>query len=438
MYYFIGIKGAGMASLACILDDLGYRVLGSDIDKHIFTEEMLEKHKIDILPFNKENIKDHMTVIIGNAFDEDFFEVEVARNNPTVTCYRYHEFLGKFMENYISYSVAGSHGKTTTTSMLASMLNYNVPTGYLIGDGTGEIKKDSEHFVIESCEYKRHFLAYHPDYAIITNIDLDHVDYFKTEEDYSLAYEEFAKQVKKCSILFGDDPKVRDLKIDSNKIYYGIEEFNDVQAVDIVETKDYMEFTVLYHKEKFYRFHLPFVGRHMLWNSLAVITVGILCNLNGEKINEGLSHFTGAKRRFVVEEIDDCVFVDDYAHHPTEVSVTIDAAKMRFPDHKIIAVFKPHRVSRVYSFVDQFTEALKKADEVFLCPFTSIDDKEDGIDIEIDYLADKIEGSYIVEDEDETAIILANMRPAVYLFMSSKDIYSLADKVKALQKKHSA
>ncbi|MCF0114249.1 MAG: UDP-N-acetylmuramate--alanine ligase, partial [Erysipelotrichaceae bacterium] len=137
MIYFIGIKGTGMSALACILYDLKMEVAGSDLSKHFFTEEPLKDRSIPIYEFSKDNIKDGMTVIIGNAFKEDFEEVVAARSNPTVKCYRYHEYLGEFMKNYITLSVAGSHGKTTTTGMLESMMSYSKPTGYLIGDGTG-------------------------------------------------------------------------------------------------------------------------------------------------------------------------------------------------------------------------------------------------------------------------------------------------------------
>lgn len=435
-YYFIGIKGTGMAALACILNDLGHDVCGSDLEKHFFTEDQLRERNIPIFPFSKDNIHSNMNIIIGNAFKDDFEEVVAAKADKTNKTWRYHEFLGELMKNYESYSVAGSHGKTTTTGMLSAMLQHFEPTGYLIGDGTGSVNKDSKGLVVESCEYRRHFLAYHPDYAIITNADLDHVDYFKDDADYCLAYEQFSEQVKKNLVVFGDDPKVRGLKINKPYYTYGVEDTNDFVAKNIIETPKDMSFDVYFRNELFGHFHLPFVGRHLLWNSLAVIAIGYLKGFDAQGINEGLSSFGGVKRRFVVEEYDDGnVFIDDYAHHPTEVGVTIEAAKMRYPDKKVIAIFKPHRVSRVYYFADQFAEQLKKADEVYLCPFTSIDDKEDGIDIDINYLVNRIPGSCVVDVNEDDAKMLAEKGPAVYLFMSSKDIYKLTSLVKRFQNK---
>ena len=437
-YYFIGIKGTGMASLACIMHDLGNQVSGSDLEKHFFTEESLKDRNITVLPFDENNIHSNMNIIIGNAFLDDFPEVRKAKADPTNHCWRYHEFLGLLMENYTSFGVAGSHGKTTTTGMLSSMLSQVEKTGYLIGDGTGFIQPDSRYFVVEADEFRRHFIAYHPDYAIITNADLDHVDYFKSEEQYYQAYEDFARQVKKAVVMFGDDPKVRGLSVEQEHYYYGLNSDNDFQAVDIVETTKDMSFTVLFHGNEYGHFHLPFVGRHLLWNSLGVIALGYLNGISAEDVNAGLNSFRGVKRRFVVEEMEDGnVFIDDYAHHPTEVKVTIQAARMRYPDRKIVAVFKPHRVSRVYHFADDFASALKEADEVFLCPFTSIDDKEEGIDIDITYLQQRIPGSQIVDTDEESAQVLSERAPAVFLFMSSKDIYHLAEMVKKLLHKGS-
>lgn len=314
------------------------------------------------------------------------------------------------------------------------MMKSYEPTGYLIGDGTGHIEKGAHNLVIEACEYRRHFLAYHPDYAIITNVEIDHVDYYKSDEDYSLAYEEFARQVTKMIFLCGDDEKCRALKIDKPHLFYGVKESNDVQAININENQNGMSFDVLFNKRNVGHFELPFVGHHLLLNSLAVIAVGLNRGLTAIQIEEGLSHYSGAKRRFVIEEFKENIFIDDYAHHPTEVRVTIEAAKIKYPNHKLIAIFKPHRVSRVYYFADEFAQALSLADEVFLCDFTSIDDKEEGIDIDIRYLQQRISGSRILEENEIGAKELAKEAPAVYLFMSSKDIYGLSALVKRYQK----
>lgn len=433
-YYFIGIKGTGMSSLACMLKDLGNEVSGSDLSKHFFTEVGLNERNIPIYDFDPNNIKDGMHVIIGNAFLEDFPEVIAARNNPTCICARYHEFLGEFLKNYHLISIAGSHGKTTTTGMISSVMNLYKKTGYLIGDGTGHLESDTEYFCLESDEFRRHFLAYHPEYAIVTNVEIDHVDYFKDEADYRSSYEEFAKNVTKAMVIYGEDEQARKLNLGNTKVYwYGLEEKDDIYAKNVKETSTGMEYDVYFEGNFFAHFSTPLVGHHLLLNSLAVIGVSILEGIPAELIEEGLSHFKGVKRRFVVEEHNDNIYIDDYAHHPTEVGVTIDTARLRFPDKKLVAVFKPHRASRVKYFADDFKKQLEKADKVYLCDFTSIDDKQDGTDIDITYLQKMIPNSVVITEDEKGAEILAQEQPACFLFMSSKDIYGLAEMVKKIK-----
>lgn len=433
-YYFIGIKGTGMSSLACMLKDLGNEVSGSDLSKHFFTEVGLNERNIPIYDFDPNNIKDGMYVIIGNAFLEDFPEVIAARNNPTCICARYHEFLGEFLKNYHLISIAGSHGKTTTTGMISSVMNLYKKTGYLIGDGTGHLECDTEYFCLESDEFRRHFLAYHPEYAIVTNVEIDHVDYFKDEADYRSSYEEFAKNVTKAMVIYGEDEQARKLNLGNTKVYwYGLEEKDDIYAKNVKETSTGMEYDVYFEGNFFAHFSTPLVGHHLLLNSLAVIGVSVLEGIPAELIEEGLSHFKGVKRRFVVEEHNDNIYIDDYAHHPTEVGVTIDTARLRFPDKKLVAVFKPHRASRVKYFADDFKKQLEKADKVYLCDFTSIDDKQDGTDIDITYLQKMIPNSVVITEDEKGAEILAQEQPACFLFMSSKDIYGLAEMVKKIK-----
>lgn len=433
LYHFIGIKGSGMASLATIMADRGEEVQGSDIEKYIFTQQPLEERGIKIMPFAKENIPEHGIVIIGNAFDETHVEVKQARSMQGVTCYRYHEFLGKLVDDYVSISVAGTHGKTTTTGMLGHVMAYAGRCGYLIGDGTGYMPKDATYFVLESCEYQRHFLAYHPQYAIITNIELDHVDYYRDMEDYMQAFETFASQVKKGLVLFGDDANVRALQVTGNHLYYGLHDDNDVQAVNIKQGPNGMEFDVLYQKSYFGSFKLPFVGKPYLWNSLGVIAVGIMEGMDAAVLAQALASFEGVKRRFNEEVNHDNVYIDDYAHHPTAVRLTIEAARIKYPEKKIIAIFKPDRFSRIAYFMEEFANALDQADEVYLCEFPDNAKKEAGIDISIQDLCEKTNKGIVISEDAQGARILAEQGPACYLFMSSKDIYKLKNIVKSFQ-----
>ena len=427
-YYFIGIKGSGMASLACMLKDLGNDVIGSDIDKHFFTEDELVKRNIKILPFNPNNIKDNTTVIIGNAFLEDFDEVISARNNKTCKCYRYHEFLGEFIKQYHSVGIAGSHGKTTTTTIAKTVFSKFKNTGYLIGDGEGYINNDSEYICIEADEFRRHFLSYYIDYAIITNIEIDHIDYFKDENDYFEAFQSYVNNTKKIVIYNGDDSWCNKLVFNNKEHYsYGFNSNNDFVIDKLVINDKGSSFDLLFKGKVVYHYTLPFTQKHIVMDAVSIICLAYIIGFDCKDVESSFNDYHSPKRRFIVEKYKNSILIDDYAHHPTEVKVTIQSAKDLYPSKKIIAIFKPHRASRVQYFASEFVEALKLADKVYLIDFTSIDDKQDGTDIDISYLSNMIDNSIILSEDEEGAKLLASNGDAVYLFMSSKDIYNIAN-----------
>jgi len=426
MYFFIGIKGTGMASLATMLYDLGNEVMGSDLEKHFFTEDELVKRGIKILPFNKNNIKDNYTVIIGNAFLEDHEEVIAARNNKTCKCYRYHEYLGELSKNYKTVAISGSHGKTTTTTMAKTVFSSFKNTGYLIGDGEGFLSKDSEYLCVEADEFRRHFATLRPDYSIVNNIEIDHVDYFKDEEDYFNAYQEFVDHTKKIVLYNGDDKWCQKLNISVKHYSFGFDVNNDFHFENLKMNVDNSEYDLVFNNRIIHHFVLPFVGKHLLLDSLGVIALSYLLDFDLNLVNESLNEYQGPKRRYVVEKHNDSIFIDDYAHHPTEVKVTLEATRLRFPDKKIVAIFKPHRASRVLYFAKEFKEALEIADYVYLIDFTSIDDKQDGTDIDITYLAKMIDNSVVLPEDENGAKMLAKHKGSCFVFMSSKDIYNIA------------
>lgn len=436
MYYFIGIKGSGMASLARILFDLGNQVSGSDIDKFIFIEEELRKRDIPIYNFDANNIKDGYTVIIGNVFNDDHVEVKAALNNPKVKCYRYFEFLGKMMEDYVSISVAGTHGKTTVTGMTYHLFKELDKTSVLIGDGTGYGQKDSKYFIAETCEYQDHFLYYYPKYAIINNIELDHVDYFKSMDQYIESFQKFANQVKDTVIVWGDDKNINKINFSTHVMKFGLGEKNDVIAKNIIENEHGLSFDVYIHKELFGHFSLPYFGMHMLYNSLAVITLGYLENMEQNYILERLKTFEGTKRRYTIKEVGNDIYVDDYAHHPTAINYVIEATRIRYPNKKIVAVFKPDRFSRGLQFAKEFADALDKADYPFFCHFPFNAAHEEGIDIDIYDIANYLPRAKVIEEDEAAAMELAQFDNVVYLFMSSKDIYKLEEKVINIKKKN--
>ena len=429
MIFMLGIKGAGMAALACMLHELGEHVEDSDLEKHFFTEARLHELGIPVHPFGTFP-PDGATIIMGNAFKDDFEDIVELKRRGTYTFYRYHEYLGALLNDYVGVAITGSHGKTTTTKMVTSMLQAHKPTAYLIGDGHGHLASDSHYMAIEADEYRRFFLAYHPKYAVITNVDYDHVDYYKDALDYASAYEQFAHNVTGALFVYGDDPEVRKLNLSGTVYTYGLEPNNDLVATIDYEDAHETRFRLNFKGKDLGSVRVPFSGRHLIWNALGCIGIGLLENIPLSVIEEGLGSFENAARRFKVEVNGSNIYIDDYAHHPTEVKTTLETARKRWPDKKIVAVFKPHRVSRVKYFAQQFADALSIADKVGVCDFTSIDDFEPGIDITIDYLSSRIKDCKVYQETEQEAKELAKEAPCVYVFMSSKDIYPFKEKVK--------
>ena len=351
MYYFIGIKGSGMASLATILSDLGYQVEGSDIEKHFFTEEGLLQRNIKINKYDESNIKEGLTIVKGASIKEDNIELIKARK-LNLEILEYNEMVGKLTDMFKTICICGCHGKTTTTTMLEQGLGSILKMNYLIGDGTGYANKENKFFALESCEYQRHFLKYNPYYTIITNVDLDHVDYYKDLEDIKDAYSEFANKTKKMVIACGDDQNTRDLKINKDIIYYGINDNNDVIAKNILYKDNGTSFDVVINNKLYYHYNLPIYGLHQVLDFLSVVTVSYLENIKGNVLQENLANFTGAKRRFHITKINNNIIIDDYAHHPNEVKATIKSVRQKYPDKKLVTVFQPHTFSRTKEFAN--------------------------------------------------------------------------------------
>lgn len=416
-YHFIGIKGTGMSALAHILHDSGYDVQGSDVERYFFTEDALIKKNIKILPFSEQNIKEGLTIIAGNAFNDDHEEIKAAKQLG-LTFYKYHEFLAEWLERFKSIAVTGSHGKTSTTGLLSHVLSSNHSVSYLIGDGTGKGHKESDYFVFEACEYKRHFLQYSPDYAIMVNIDFDHPDYFSNIDDVFDAFQSMADRVKKGIIAWGDDDYLQQIQTKVPIIYYGFSDSNDFQAQNVKETELGTEFDVYVRNTYYDTFTIPLYGDHHVLNALSVIA---FCHYEGmeSSVMKSLASFNGVKRRFSEKVLNDQIIIDDYAHHPIEVTATIDSARKKYPTKQIVAIFQPHTFTRTKIFLDEFAESLQAADHIYLCDIFSSAREVSG-DLTIDDLINKIDHSTLLElDNVET---LKKHADSVLVFMGAGDI----------------
>ncbi len=420
MYYFIGIKGAGMSALACIMHDIGYEVMGSDVDKHFFTESELLKRNIKMLVYNKNNIKDNFTIIRGASIKDDHIELIEAKNRG-LKIIEYNEMVGILSKKYKTICVSGCHGKTTTVTMLKEALNPILGINYLIGDGSGYANLSNEYFALEACEYKRHFLAYFPYYSIITNIDLDHVDYFKDIDDVILAYQQFSSKTKKMIIANGDDVNVLKLKTDKVIKYFGLGDKNDIRAINVVYSKDGISFDVLVENKLYGSFNLPLFGKHQLLDVLSVIAICYYENIDAKLVQANLENFKGAKRRFSQIVLGNNVIIDDYAHHSNEVRATIEAIKQKYKDKDIIAIFQPHTFSRTKQIKDDLISIFKDLKAVYILDIHSAREKqEDYPDITSNIIIDSLDNAYHIPIDD--ASILSKYDNAVFAFMSPNDI----------------
>ncbi|WP_442595541.1 UDP-N-acetylmuramate--L-alanine ligase [Neobacillus sp. D3-1R] len=418
IYHFVGIKGSGMSALAQVLHDMKYEVQGSDYEKRFFTQQALEQSGIKILPFQKENIQPGMTIIAGNAYPDTHEEIQEAMKLglPVV---RYHRFLGDFMQNFTSVAVTGAHGKTSTTGLLAHVMKGAKPTSFLIGDGTGKGEEGAEYFVFEACEYRRHFLSYFPDYAIMTNIDFDHPDYFANIEDVFSAFQEMALQVKKGIFACGDDEQLQKIQAKVPVLFYGFNEENDFQARNIQKTTEGTTFDVFVRNTFYETFSIPTFGNHNILNALGVIALCHYEALEADIVREQLLTFKGVKRRFTEKQMGSQVIIDDYAHHPTEIKATIEAARQKYPDKQIVAVFQPHTFTRTQTFLDDFAESLNQADRVYLCEIFGSARENHG-KLSIEDLQAKIEDATILSEDNTSQ--LSQHANSVIIFMGAGDI----------------
>lgn len=425
MYYLIGIKGTGMSALACILSDLGYEVKGSDQERHFFTEKGLNERNIEILPYNEDNITKGMTIIRGNAIKDDHPEL-IRAEVKGLKIYTYPEMVAKITKMFRTITVAGCHGKTTTSSMLQHVLNGIEGSNCLIGDGTGYANKENKYFVLEACEYKRHFLAYEPYYAIITNIELDHVDYYKDIDDLRNAYTEYANKAEKMIIACGDDPYTHSLEVNKPIFFYGLDEDNDIIAKDVEYTENGATFDVFVEDNYYGHFDLPIYGKHMLLNALAVISICFYERLESKEVSKILKTFEGAKRRFSETIVNDNIVVDDYAHHPTELKCTIKSAKQKYPDKDIIAVWGPHTYSRTTAFKDDYIDVLKSVNKAYIMDIYGAREKAEDFNITSDEIIKEIPNAEKISEDNFDNLL--NHHNAIILFMSPNDLTEFENK----------
>ena len=365
-YYCIGIKGSGMATLACLLHDLGNSVSGyDDVRDFKFTEVGLKNRNISVFYNQEHSIDEDAIVTYSKAFKEDHPEIKRVRSLG-LRVKEYNEVVGDLTRMFQTISICGTHGKTTTTTMISQVLDKKYGCNYFIGDGRGNAKPENQLFVIESDEFNRHFLKYSPSIAVVTNIELEHTECYKDLDDIVSTFEKFLENARDFVVLCGDNENVRKLNVKVPHIYYGFEDNNDVVIRNLVLNEEGSSFELLIDGEVYGTFHLPLYGRHMVLDAAACILVCRYLGVDKDFISDVLSSFQNAQRRFQETFVEDTVIIDDYAHHPTEIKVTLEAVRQKYPNKKLAVIFKPNTYSRTKDFYEDFASSLNIADYCFL------------------------------------------------------------------------
>ncbi len=374
--HFVGIGGIGMSGIAEVLVNLGYQVSGSDIKESTTTERLASLGVAIHIGHDAKNIETAQVVVISSAVKGDNPEV-VAAHQLKIPVIPRGEMLAELMRMKYGLAIAGSHGKTTTTSMIAQVLSQGgIDPTIVIGGKLGAIGSNaklgkSPFLVAEADESDGSFLMLSPTIAVITNIDREHLDHYRDLDEIKDSFITFANKIPFYGSVFAclDCPNVASIrpKLKRQVHTYGTHPQVDIQALDIRQEGFRTHFKVRAYGKDLGDFSLGVPGHHMVLNALAAIGVGLEMDVEQEIIHASLASFTGAERRFTKRgERDGVLVVDDYGHHPTEIAATLDAARKGWPERRIVAAFQPHRYTRTQALLEEFSKAFFNADSVFV------------------------------------------------------------------------
>lgn len=388
--HFIGIGGISMSGLAEILLSRGIKITGSDFKQSETTEHMKALGITVYIGHEPTNIEaDTELVVYTAAIKNDNKELCEAKKRG-IPCIDRAELLGLMMKGYTyPISVSGTHGKTTTTSMLTEIFlaaekNPTVSLGGVLNSINGNINIGSkDYFIVESCEYCDSFLKFHPYSAIILNIDRDHTDYFETLEQTYKSFKSFAELLpyEGCLVINGEIKALEKVTngLKCRVVTYGLDKSFDWYAEDIAFDKDgKASYTAFFKGESFLKVSLEVGGMHNVLNSLASIAMAEFYGIDKQKVAKGLKSFKGTHRRFEFKgEFNGVTVIDDYAHHPTEIKSTLSAAKQH-NINQLWCVFQPHTYSRTKSLLKEFSEAFDEADNIIILDIYAAREKDTG------------------------------------------------------------
>jgi len=371
----VGIGGIGMSGIAHILHNMGFAVAGSDIARSELTE-MLRKAGIRVeIGHCEENLKEADVVVISSAIKPDNPELEAARRRGIPIIGR-GEMLGELMRMKYAIAVSGTHGKTTTSSIISFMLELaeldptSIIGGKVLEIGSNAKLGASEYLVAEADESDRSFLHLFPTIAVVTNVEPEHLDYYSGFEEIKASFKQFIEKIPfyGLSILCGDDAGVREIlpSLEVRHTTYGLGKDNDLRPM-WMRTEGWRSRFVLKLDGRLVEFELNLPGEHNVLNALAAVAVGLELRVPASVMKEALARFRGIRRRMeMVGEVNAVTFIDDYGHHPTEVAATIQAVRGVFPQQPLRVLFQPHRYTRTKHLHAEFGPAFRGASEVVL------------------------------------------------------------------------
>ena len=384
LIHFVGIGGIGMSGLAVIMKGLGFKIQGSDltINKNI---ENLKKKNIKIfIGHNRNHIKNSTILVISSAIKKNNPEYTEAKKKK-LPIYKRGEMLGHIVSLMKNIVVAGSHGKTTTTSLISSIFYKSNIDATIINGGILNSFKTSAKLgksnwcILESDESDGSFLNLPPTYSIITNLDAEHLDYYKSLKNLKKNFINFIDKTPSFgkSFICIDDKNNKSIiprLKNTNFLTYGIDKKSNFRIINISQNINYSKFdlkiSIPGKKERFIKnINIPLNGLHNIRNATAASAVALTVGISKNFILNGLNEFKGVQRRFsFLFKYRNSIFIDDYAHHPTEITEVLNGVKDVYKKRKIICIFQPHRISRLKNLRKEFSKSFKKADEVILCP----------------------------------------------------------------------
>lgn len=441
--HFIGIGGIGMSGLANICMSFGYEVSGSDSQSTYLTEELKQKGARIFLGQCASNIdKSYDMIVYTAAIHPDNTEFIAAKNSGIRMMSRA-EFLGHVMDKYkTTFAISGTHGKTTTTSMLSTIFNNaDLDPTILVGGNLQSIHGNyrvgkSENFITEACEYTDSFLNLHPTTAVILNVEPDHLDYFKNLDNIIKSFHTFSTGVKPNGFIVanGDEENVRKALSDiKGVIFYGRKDGNDVIITKETLVSDgCKKFFIKFNDRLIGPFILKVPGDHNVLNATAAAVSALVNGLDYKAVSDGLSSYSGVDRRFQYKgEYRGIRIFDDYAHHPSEIKATLHAASY-LEKRKLIVIFQPHTFSRTKALLDDFSKAFDEADTVILTDIYASRETDTG-EISSETLAEKISANgkqtvYISDFKKVEDYITRHVgKNDVVFTMGAGDVYKIGE-----------